>query len=195
MGSLSQAKTLGGIGSILSLLGVVPDAGPALGIVGLVLMLIAVKYISDTLNNKSVFNNAIISIVAAIAGIVAGVVVGFVGVLSFFGPGMFQGNMMPGQFQPSDFMSMNFLGPILAGLVIIWIAFIISAVFLKKSFDFIASGLNVKMFGTAALLYLIGAVLTIVLVGFLLICIASILEVVAFFSIPENPPQAAPTAQ
>ncbi|MBM3898502.1 MAG: DUF996 domain-containing protein [Thaumarchaeota archaeon] len=195
MGSLSQAKTMGGIGSILVLLGIVPLAGPALEIFGFVLMLVAIKSISDALNNKSVFNNAIISVVAAIAGIVAGIVVGVVGMLSFFGPGMFQGNMMPGRFQPSDFMSMNFLGPIIAGLVIIWIAFIVSGVFLKKSFDSIASGLNVKMFGTAALLYLIGAVLTIVLVGFLVIFVAAILQVVAFFSIPENPPQAAPTAQ
>ena len=118
MGSLSQAKTLGGVGSILVLLGIAPFAGPALEIVGFVLMLIAVKYTSEALNNKAIFNNAIISVVAAIAGIMVGVVVGVVGVLSFFGPGIFQGNM-PGPFQPKDFMSMNFLGPILAGLTII----------------------------------------------------------------------------
>ncbi|MCS4537303.1 MAG: DUF996 domain-containing protein [Thaumarchaeota archaeon] len=193
MGSLSQAKTLGGVGSILLILGVVPFAGPVLKIVGFILMLIAVKYISDTVNNKSIFNNAIISVVAGIAGVVIGVVVGVAGVLSFFGPGMFQGNMSPGQFRPSDFMSMNFLGPIIAGLVIIWIAFIISAVFLRKSFNSIASSINVKMFGTAAMLYLIGAILVIVLVGFLLIFVATILQVVAFFSIPENPPQVTPT--
>ena len=195
MGTLSQAKTLGGVGSILLLLGIVPFAGPALEIVGFVLMLIAVKYISDTVNNKSIFNNAVISVVAGIAGVVIGVVVGIAGVLSFFGPGMFQGpDFMPGrQFQPSDFMSMNFFGPIIAGLVIIWIAVIISAVFLRKSFNSIASSINVKMFGTAALLYLIGAILVVVLVGFLLIFVATILQIVAFFSIPENPPQATPT--
>ena len=192
MGSLSQAKTLGGVGSILLILGIVPFAGSALQIVGFVLMLIAVKYISDALNNKAIFNNAVISIVAAIVGVIVGVVVGVAGVLSFFGPGMFQGNMMPGQFQPSDFLNMNFLGPIIAGIAIIWIAFIISAVFLRKSFNTIASNLNVRMFRTAALVYFIGAILTIVGVGLLLIFLAAILQVVAFFSIPENPPQATP---
>src|SRR3972149_2509870 len=98
MGTLSQAKTLGGVGSILLLLGIVPFAGPALEIGGFVLMLIAVKYISDTVNNKSIFNNAVISVVAGIAGVVIGVVVGIAGVLSFFGPGMFQGpDFMPGR--------------------------------------------------------------------------------------------------
>ena len=69
----------------------------------------------------------------------------------------------------------------------------ISGVFLRKSFNAIASGLSVKMFRTAALLYFLGAILTVVIVGFLLIFVASILQVVAFFSIPENSPQPAGT--
>ena len=133
MASLSQAKTIGGVGSILLLLGIVPAAGPVLVIAGFVLVLIAVKYISDTANDKSIFNNGLISIVAGIAGVIVGIVVGIAGVLSFFGPGMFQGNMSPGQFRPGDFMNMNFLGPIIAGLVIVWIAIMISAVFLITS--------------------------------------------------------------
>ena len=133
MASLSQAKTLGGVGSILLLLGIVPLAGSVLEIAGFVLVLIAVKYISDTANDKSIFNNALISIVAGIAGVIVGIVVGIAGVLSFFGPGMFQGNMSPGQFRLGDFMNMNFLGPIIAGLVIVWIAIMISAVFLITS--------------------------------------------------------------
>lgn len=194
MGTLSQAKTLGGIGSLLLVLSVMPLAGPVLGIVGLVLTLIAVKYVSDILNNKPVFNNALMSVIAGMVGIVIGVLVGAVGVMSVFGPGIFQGNVSPGmQFQPSDFMSMSFLGPIIAGLAIIWVSTIVFAVFLKRSFDVIASSLNVKMFATAALLYLIGAVLVIVFVGIILIFVAAILQTVAFFSLPENPPQTTPT--
>ena len=40
MGSLSQAKTLGGVGSILTLLGIVPYAGTAIVIIGWVLVLV-----------------------------------------------------------------------------------------------------------------------------------------------------------
>jgi uncharacterized membrane protein len=42
--------------------------------------------------------------------------------------------------------------------------------------------------------YYYGAWLAIVLVGFVLILIAAILQIVAFFSLPESPP-AQPTAQ
>lgn len=118
-GFFVPTKTLGGVGSILLILGIVPFAGSTLEIVGFVLMLIAVKYSSDALNNKAIFNNAIISIAAGIAGVIVGVVVVVAGVLSFFGPGMFQGNMTPRQFQPSDFLSMNLLGPITAGVALI----------------------------------------------------------------------------
>jgi uncharacterized membrane protein len=44
---LIQAKTYGGIGSILVVLSLVPYIGFVLGIIGLVLVLVAVKYISD----------------------------------------------------------------------------------------------------------------------------------------------------
>ncbi len=55
-----------------------------------------------------------------------------------------------------------------------------------------ASKLGVSIFCTSGLLYLIGAALTIVLVGFLLIFVALILNVVWFFSIPDKAPMTAP---
>ncbi|VVB87826.1 Uncharacterised protein [uncultured archaeon] len=57
MSSLAQAKTLGEIGSILVLLAIIPFAGRAIGLVGLVLILVSVKYISDALADRSIFNN------------------------------------------------------------------------------------------------------------------------------------------
>ncbi len=73
--------------------------------------------------------------------------------------------------------------------MIAWIIYIISAIFYKKSFDAISDGLGVGMFHTAALIFLIGAVLVIIGVGVFLILIAGILQIVAFFSIPEELPQ------
>ena len=60
MVSLSDAKTLGGIGSILMLASI---AFGVLWIVGLILVLIAVKYISQVLEDRTVFNNLLISII------------------------------------------------------------------------------------------------------------------------------------
>src|SRR3990172_2592872 len=72
MSSLAQAKTLGGIGSILIILSVVPSAGPLLAIIGLVLVLVAVKYISDAVGDRSIFNNMIVAVVLAIVGLAVG---------------------------------------------------------------------------------------------------------------------------
>jgi len=47
MGSLAQAKSLGGVGAILTLLGIAPYAGTVLEIVGGIMVLIAIKYVSD----------------------------------------------------------------------------------------------------------------------------------------------------
>jgi uncharacterized membrane protein len=66
MKTLSQAKTLGGIGSILILLSIVPYAGIIFSVVGFILVLVAVKDISDALADKSIFNNMIIAVILSI---------------------------------------------------------------------------------------------------------------------------------
>ncbi len=193
MSSLAQAKTLGEIGSILVLLTIIPFAGRAIGLVGLVLILVSVKYISDALADRSIFNNMLISVVLAIIGLVIGIVLAAAVFFSFY-----RGFMVP--FEPSAFMRprfFTFLTAFILALTPIWIFYIASAIFLKKSYDTIASKLNISMFRTAALLYLIGAVLVIVFIGFFIIFIAEILQAVAFFSIPEEaplPPQPAQPA-
>lgn len=191
MGVLSQARTLGGVGSILVLLFFVPSVGAILAIVGFILTLIAVKYISDAVEDRSIFNNMLVAVVLAIAGVVVGAVLVFASVLRFVGMGDFEGFMGP-DFNPSMIPQgdlMAFVGTILIGLVVIWVFYLISAVFLRMSYTSIAVKLNVGMFSTAALLYLIGAALTIILVGFVLLFVAQILLIVAFFSIPDQVPE------
>ncbi|VVB87829.1 Uncharacterised protein [uncultured archaeon] len=134
-----------------------------------------------------------ISVILAIVGLVIGIVLAAAVFFSFY-----RGFMMP--FEPSAFMRprfFTFLTAFILALVPIWIFYIASAIFLKKSYDTIASKLNISMFRTAALLYLIGAVLVIVFIGFIIIFIAEVLQAVAFFSIPEQaplPPQPAQPA-
>ncbi len=191
MSSLAQAKTLGEIGSILVLLTIIPFAGRAIGLVGLVLILVSVKYISDVVADRSIFNNMLISVILAIVGLVIGIVLAAAVFFSFY-----RGFMVP--FEPSAFMRprfFTFLTAFIFALVPIWIFYIASAIFLKRSYDTIASKLNIGMFRTAALLYLIGAVLVIVFIGFIIIFVAEILQAVAFFSIPEEAPQPPQPAQ
>jgi uncharacterized membrane protein len=81
-----------------------------------------------------------------------------------------------------------FIGCILAFLVA-WIMLLIGALYLKKSYDRIAEHTKVDLFKTTGLVNLIGAATLIILIGAFIIIIAKILEIVSYFSLPENLPQ------
>ena len=191
MGSLSEAKTLGGVGSILILLSFVPTVGGILAIIGFVLVLVAVKYISDSVGDRTIFNNMIIAVILAIIAIIALVVVVLGSILRFVGlGGGFMGPFTPSNPLPSDVIGL--IVSIFLGLVVAWVLYLVSAVFLRRIFSSIASRLNVGMFGTVGLLYLIGAATLIILVGIIILFVAEILQIVAFFSIPDQAPQPPP---
>jgi len=191
MASLSQAKTLGGVGSILVLLGFVPNVGFVLAIVGFILILVAVKNVSEALHEPAIFNDMIIAVLLAIVGLVVFGVIVIAAIFSFLTPVQF-GTVTPGTI-PSGVLGA--VGLIIAGLVVVWVFYLVSAIFLRRSYDKIGMRLNVNMFHTTGLLYLIGAALTIVIVGLLIVLIAEILQIVAFFSIPEQLPSPMPPQQ
>jgi uncharacterized membrane protein len=164
LATLSSAKTLGGVGSILIFI-------PFVSVIGYILIIVAVKDISDDLKDKSIFTNVVISAVTGIVGAVAGAFVIFLGV-----------------FASGFTFGVSGIAGVIGGLLVTWIALIVSAVFLKRAYDSMGKELGVGTFRTAAILYLVGASLTIVLVGFLVLFIAEILQAVAFFSIPDRPP-------
>ena len=179
---------LGGIGSILAILTVVPQVGWVLGIVGFVLVLIAVKYISDAVGDRSIFNNYVIAFVLVIVGLVVGGVTLLVGVFSLFDiPSLIAGGKPPIPTGPTFIFKI--IQTVLIPLVLVWVFVIVSAVFQRRSFNSIASSLNIGLFSTAALLNLVGSALTVVLIGFIIIFIADIIQVIAFFSIPEQAPE------
>jgi uncharacterized membrane protein len=191
MASLSQAKTLGGVGSILVLLGAIPNVGFVLAIVGFILILVAVKNVSESVNEPGIFNDMIIAVVLSIVGLVVFGVIVIVAFFSFFNFRQF-GTPTPGMVPPGI---LGAIGLLIVGLVVVWVFYLVSAIFLRRSYERIGMRLNVNMFQTTGLLYLIGAALTIILVGFLILLIAEILQIVAFFSIPEQLPPSMPPQQ
>jgi uncharacterized membrane protein len=185
MADLNQAKNIGGVGAILTILSVVPSVGPLLSIVGLVLVLLALKWISEIVQNPAIFRNALIAVVVAIVGVAIGAVVGGVGVFSVLtGVGAGGPNGI-------DFARL-FTTIIIIALVVVWLFAVVSAVFFRRSLNLTGDHLNVKMFRTAGLLVLIGAVLTIVIVGAVISLVANILLAVAFFQIRASPPPPPP---
>jgi uncharacterized membrane protein len=186
MPSLSNAKTLGGIGSILVLLTVAPTVGAVLGIVGFVMILVAVKYISDNLNEKKIFGNMLRAVILSIVGIAVASIVVLGTVLNAFQNGYFGSNFVPSP-NVTTAQWITFGTEIGLGLFAAWIFFLVSAVYLR-SYNSIGSKVNVHIFSTAGLLYLIGAATAVIGVGFVILFVAEIMTAVAFFSLPERSP-------
>lgn len=175
MGTLSQAKTIGGIGSVLAFV-------PGADVAGWILVLIAGKYISDETKDRSIFNNLLY---AAITVIAASLIASFLFFFSF-GVGALLGALFMNPFA--------MFGAFILPLVAAWILGIVASLLLKSSYDKIAQKLNVGHFRTAALFFLIGSILLVIFVGVILILVGLILQAVAYFSIPEQLPQAQPAS-
>ena len=164
MSRLGDAKTLGGIGAILLLI-------PGISIVGYVLILIATKYVSDELGDKSIFDNMLYAVIAGIVGVAAAAFIIFTG--AAFSAATFSGSAIAGA---------------IVGLAIAWIALIVSSIFIRRSYNAMATKLNISTFRTAGTLYFIGAILTIILVGLVVLLVAAIVQIIAFFAIPDTVP-------
>ncbi len=148
---------------------------PGISLVGWILILVAMKEISDVSQDRTIFDDALIAGITAVIGAITFVV--------FLASGAFGGIITLGLI---DFGVFGVLGA-LAILGIFWLFLVVSSIFLKRAYDKIAQRLNVGAFATAGLLYLIGALTVIVLVGFLILLIAMIFQIVAYFSIPDQP--------
>ncbi len=168
----------------------IPYAGIAVFIAGLVLILVAVKYIADTLQDRNILNNMLIFVVMAIVGFVVLILFVLATVFTFIGlPGVGFDIGEPPDITEGDFIAL-FVG-IIVGALVAWIIYLIGAIFMKRSYDAIADRLGVNAFRTTALIFLIGAALLIIGIGAILIFVAGILQIVAFFSIPDQMPQPA----
>src|SRR5579875_1737975 len=169
MTRLGDARVIGGIGSILLFF-------PGVSIVGLILVFIAVKYISDEVQDKSIFDNMLIALIAGIIGLAATAFIVFTGALfSVFTLGL-----------------SAILG-IIVSLAIGWIFLIVSALYVRKAYTIVGTKLNINAFKTTATLWFWGAALTIILVGFIILFVAYIFQAIAYFSIQETP-QTQPSA-
>jgi len=164
MSKLGDAKTLGGIGSILILI-------PVVSIVGYILVLIATKYVSDELGDKTIFDNMLY---AAITGIIGAVAIAFI--------------FITGAILSTITFTFSAIAGVIVGLAIAWIALIISSIFIRRAYDTMAAKLNIGTFRTAGLIYFVGAILTIVFVGLLILFVGIILQIIAFFAIPDSVP-------
>ena len=86
MSEFRNVKTIGKVGSLLALLGgFIPFIGPFIGLVGFVLVLIAVKSISELVKDKEIFRNYLIDFILSIISIVMILVIMLIGFINVGG--------------------------------------------------------------------------------------------------------------
>jgi len=192
MTKISEAKILGGIGALLSLFVVLPSVGPLVSIIGFVLVFIAVKYIAEETKNHSIFQNYMMNFILSIIAIGAVIVI----MIAAFGiSGGFSWITTVQQQNITDFNSFwasfgTMIGGCIVALVIAWVLLILGSLYLRKSYNSIAEHTQVNLFKTTGLVYFIGAITLIIVIGVFILIVAKILEIVSFFSLPENLPAA-----
>ena len=191
MVELSNVKTFGKVGALLTLLGgFIPFIGPIIGIVGFVLVLIAVKSISELVKDKNIFRNYLIDFILSIISIVMILVIMLIG---FINVGGFSWINSLQNINIQEFSAFwDYFGGIIPyaimALIAGWILWVIGAIYLRRSYNSIAKHTNVSLFRTTGTVYLIGALTTIILIGFVILFVGRIIEVIAYFSLPDELP-------
>jgi len=175
MGSLREGKAIGAAASTLLLIGFGTNPVSLLALLlGLILLLIAVKYVSQETSDK-VFTNIMRAVVLVVTGSIVGFLIVFNGLLSAV------------RFSSGSVDLAAFTNSLIIGLVAVWIFFILGAIFTWRSYSAIAKSLDADLFRTAATLFLTGAVLIIVLgLGFIIIFAALAVQLAAFLSLPDE---------
>ena len=192
---LQTSRLLGIIGALLMVLTIIPSVGGLFMIVGIILVLVALKGYADAYKDGSIFQHALYTIILEIIG---GVV--FLGVV-FYGAMDFLSSLGINSFtdlqslQSIDWQSMitpsnilPFVGIIALGLVILFVFTVIASLYFKKAMNVLSTKTNVKLFHTTGTVFFIGALLTIVFIGIILIWVSFILLLIAFYeSKPAEP--------
>jgi len=210
--TLESSKTLGGVGAILILVGILVTSYTfsVVTLVGVILLFIAVNGLANYYKDRSIFSNAIYSLVAGIVGVVAALaallyIIFDTTILTSLLQKIYPTwngswstisslrGMTPNtaNIKPSDVLPI--FGAMFAVLVILWVFLIVSAFFARRSLKTLSTKTSVGLFSTAALLLLIGAFLTIVFIGLILIWIAVLLMAIAFFQIKTQEEQPSAT--
>ena len=165
--SLESNKTIGGVGAILL-------AIPFLNLIGIIMVLIAMKGMADYYKNEGIFRNALYGFIFGIVGVIA-----LIAVILMFALG----------FAITPFVGVSLF---LIAFIVLYVFSLIGAIFYKMALDALSSKSREHIFNTAGLILLIGALIP--LVGTILTFVAWILAAVGFFNIrkPTQPPAPTP---
>ena len=170
-----SSKTLAAVGALLMFLNVVPG----LGIIGIILLIIGIKGLSEYYRDDGMYRDALRGL---IFGIIGSIAVSVFFVLAIWG----------GLFSTFAFGLAGAVAGVIGIIVVVIIAFIfylLMAMNFRRSLDALAQRSGENNFHTAGTLLWWGAILSIVVVGFFLVWIAFLIAAIAFFSMRLGPAQ------
>jgi len=203
---IRQEKILGGIGAILTLFFIIPVIGWIISLVGLILIAISIKGLSDKLKERAIFTNYLTSIIfffisglTLLFGTIFTIIRNLPEKLNDFNFFNFNERFFDGErffrFRPKVFPNIrNFLGNIdgkiwiiILILLIVWILLILGGIFKKGSFDKLSEKIKIDNFKLSGFLIFLGTILLPLFgVGLILILIGIIFEIISFFSISDK---------
>jgi uncharacterized membrane protein len=180
--NFEYAKTLAGEGSILLLLSIIPYAGWILGIIGVVLLLRGLKELSYYYQDETIYKDSLSGVkFYIIALILAGVAIAAL----LIGIGTATGFKYTTGFAPTPGFAAGLVA-FLGGLLIAFIFYMLATSHLRRTFNTLAQKSGEKSFTTAGTLLRWGAILSIILVGFILILVAWIFATIGFFTMKSR---------
>jgi len=201
--TLKSSKTLGGIGAILIVIGVLPYINyySIIELTGGILVLVALHGFARIYKESGIFNNALYGIITGIVGVVLATVIGIAVILPNIKDFLLKVfpswngdwqtlSSLSGMIPNTSNISFGDIIPFITAAILViatlWVFAIIATFFVRRSLVQLSAKMNVGLFSTAGTLLLIGAVLVIVVVGLLLMWIAALILAIAFFKIRTN---------
>jgi uncharacterized membrane protein len=174
LSTIESNKTMAMIGAILLIIGVfVPYGGAVVQIIGIILLMMAIKGFSNYYRDPEMYQNALTGIIYYVIAAIAGAVA--LGSLALGAASIF-------------LLGIGIVIFIIA-LVAAFIFYLLAASRLRRTFYDLSQKTGEQSLHTAGTLLWIGALLSIILVGFVLIFIAWIFAAIGFFNMktPAQP--------
>jgi len=185
---LQTSRLLGIIGALFMVIGILPSVGWLLMILGIVFVLIALNGYGDAYKDGSIIHNTVYMIVFEIIGVVV-----FIGVVIYGAMGFLASLGIKNISDLQSWQQINwqqavnttnilpFVGAIVLGLVILFAFTVLASLYFKKAMNALSTKTGVKLFRTTGTVFFIGALLTIILIGLIIIWVAFILMMISFY--------------
>ena len=196
--NISTQKMLGGIGSILILLGWMTGVGILFGIVGAVLWLVSIYQLSNILGKPTIFQKALIGFILNVAGIVIAFAPFVLTMVIAFPFGLLVKILLFNlttdetldvtlDISELGFGALIVLTVALIAIIVAYAIFVFGFYLQKQAYEILAQATAHNLFKIAGLLMFIGANTTILFgLGLLLIIVGYIVLTVAFFTAPNE---------